>query len=453
MSKTRLLGAGEVRTLSREMSADTGASLQSMLSGRHTFHFDDRSTVVEPIDIVRWLSDHAPNSPVRLHLRNMLLNGVAASEARAAGSGPVALAVACELISSSGVVPLSDLEGRIREDGRALLEKSRRCQSEEALGVIAGYDRDGASISISRQALMMCSSNASLSVESEGERTRVLRVEGHTFPCSLAEVFQASARGASRKTLRDPRMLVIDGIVERMSELESVIGDCHVSRTPLVVFARGFDPDVQNTLGRNHELAGLQAYPIVVPFDELGANLLNDISVVCGADLISSLKGELVSSRRWADLQPVESVTISEGRVTIVNSRTSDDIRRQRRMLREKRGRALAQEVELIDRRLRCLMVSGVAVHLGSEMGSLTGIRRDRIGEHVRLFRSCSHSGIVSLSNIPRGPLSRALSPLSQRLAHIPAVALLVGIRAGLSTAQGVCSLGGMVYADRGDER
>lgn len=453
MGKIRLSDAGEVRALSRGLALDTGASLRSMAEGRHTFHFDDRSTVAGPIDIIRWASDHIPHDTRHLHLRNSLLSGVAAAEAHAPGSGPIALAVACELVARAGVVPLVESAAQARRDGLALLSRAQRCGSQEALGVTGGYDLDIVALSISRRALEMCSSNASLSVEVEGERTRVERVEGHSFPCSLAEVFAASARGALRRTLRDPRVLVVDGLVERMSELEGVIGDCHVSRTPLVVFARGFDPDVQNTLGRNHEQVGLQAYPIVVPFDELGANLLNDISVVAGADLVSSLKGELISSRRWDDLRPVASVALSGGRATVVNPSTEGDVRRQRRALREKRTRAISQELELIDRRLRCLMGSGVSVLLGTEMGSLTGIRRDRIGAHARLFRACAHGGIVPLSELPAGPISRALAPLSSRLSWVPAPALATGVRVGLSVAQGICSIGGMIYGDGGDGR
>lgn len=451
MGKVKLAGAGEVRVLARQVALDTQASLRHMVEGQHTFHFDDRSTVAAPVDIIRWASEHIPSSTRTLHLRNMLLNGVAAAEGRSAGSGPITLSVACELISGASVSPIESSIASVREAGTELLHRSRRCSSGEALSVISGYDADGLSLDITRDALKLCSSNASLSVESGAPLTRVEVVEGHSFPCQIPEVFQSSARLASRKTLRDPRVLVIDGIVERMSELEGVIGECHVSRTPLVVFARGFDPDVQNTLGRNFTHVGLQAFPIVVPFDELGANLLNDISIVTGADLISSLKGELVTSRRWSDLRPVVSIELSEGRVTVINEASSRDVRLQRRSLREKRLRAVSQEIDIIDRRLKCLMGSGVSISLGSEMGSLQGIRRDRIGANVRLFRSIARDGMAPISEAARGHLGSALSPLSSRLEWVPAGALATGIRTGISVAQGVCSVGGMVYADRRD--
>lgn len=451
MGKVKLAGAGEVQALARGVALDTQASLRHMVEGRHTFHFDDRSTVAAPIDIVRWASEHVPSSPGTLHLRNMLLNGVAASEGRSAGSGPVALSVACELISRAAVSPLGSSIASIREGVTGLLHRGHRCSSEEALSVVSGYDADGLSLDITGRALRLCSSNASLSIETGAVRTQVEVVEGHSFPCQIPDVFQSSARLSPRKTLRDPRVLVVDGIVERMSELEGVIGECHVSRTPLVVFARGFDPDVQNTLGRNFTHVGLQAFPVVVPFDELGANLLNDISVVTGADPVSSLKGELVTSRRWSDLRSVTSVELSEGRATVINGATSRDVRLQRRSLREKRLRAVAQEVEIIDRRLKCLMGSGVSISLGSEMGSLQGIRRDRIGANVRLFRSIARDGVAPISEVACGPLERALSPLCARLEWVPAGALVTGVRTGISVAQGVCSIGGLVYADRRD--
>jgi hypothetical protein len=424
-----------------------------MLRGDHNFFFGNRSVNVQPIDIVRWLSDHTPTASEILHIRNIVLSSVIEAERGCPGGGSIAILVANSILNRS--LGDSDVQSRVsalRLDGLVALSKSRRCRSEDAYRIMSEFDASPESLSISQQALRLCSSNASVTTieESETGQTRVETVTGHKFPCHLPDVFLSASRVSSQRVLVTPRVIVIDGMVERMSEIEGVSGGSYRSRTPLVIFARGYSADVQNTLGANFSSGHLVALPLCVPYDEMGANLLGDISVVCGANPISSLKGELVSSRTWDELEPVDRVEVSAHGVSIFNARSKEAIKGQRLRLREKRKHCAQPEVPIIDRRLQCLTGEGVLVRIGRDLGDSGGIIRDRIDSHVRIFRSIGNKGTINTSSLRElRSLSDTVRTLSLRHTQIPSAALVAGLRSGISSALSLAGVGGIVIHDQ----
>ena len=445
--KAHVATGSPVRSLILRVVRETDESLQDLLEGRHQFSFDNRSLVAQPIDIVRWLSEHVPSTKGTLHIRNVLLNSVISAEGRQPGSGCIALAVALEVASSRDRTLADEKTRRILQLTGDAFKGSRRISSEEAFETMRAYDSEPTTHLLAQQALMRCSSNASLSVEISGVQTGIRQVDGHTFPCQIPEVFLTATRFTGQRTLRDPRIVVIDGMVERMSEIEDIIGGAHVSQKPLLVFSRGFSPDVQNTLGRNYSTGHLLVFPFIVPYDELGANMLGDISVVCNADPISSFKGDLISSRMWKDLRPIDGVTISTTQVTIMNGSTVAEVHQHRRHIGDKRKSCAQVESELLDRRLQCLMGQGILVDIGSDVGNLAGLYKDRMGSHIRLFRSMSRQGVVDMQDLVPTSFKCYRSVLN-RLNRVPATSLATGVKSGIACARSLQNLGGIIYGD-----
>jgi hypothetical protein len=265
----------------------------------------------------------------------------------------------------------------------------------------------------------------------------------------VPEVFLAAARISNRRPLSGPRIIVVDGVVERMSEIEGIIGGSYTAQEPLILFARGFAADVQNTLGKNYSSGHLLVIPLVVPYDELGANLLGDISIVCGADLVSSFKGDLISARSWHDLKSISQAIITSSNVTLINPESTVAIKQRRKHLGDKRKTCAQLEEMIVDRRLQCLMGKGIQIEVGSEVGDLSGVYRDRIGSHIRIFRACARHGIVDLSSDIRHPIQTHHKSTLGRFNQVPAAALAVGVKSGIACAKSMQNLGGLVYGNK----
>lgn len=440
--KSHVATGASIGPLVLRVARETSESLQCLSAGQHQFSFENRSIVAQPIDTLRWLVEHVPSSKGVLHIRNILINAIETAELKQAGSGYIALTTALEISAHGDSFVAAQKADLISQAVKSALEKSYRVAQKDAFIVMSLYDYEPGTLGLVQEALEKCSSNASLSIETSGIETCIREINGNTFPCQVPEIFSAAVRFMEKRLLSGPRVIVIDGMVERMSEIENIIGGSHAAREPLVLFARGFAPDVQNTLGRNYSTGHLLAIPLVVPYDELGANLLGDISIVCGADSISSFKGDLISSRVWKDLRSVDSIAISPGCVSIVNEKTLTGVHRHRRQLGDKRKTCSSVEIDILDKRLQCLMGQGAVINVGRECGNLAGIYRDRIGSHIRIFRSIGRHGVVDVSGMKN---FRHYHLHMSRFARVPAAALAVGTKAGISAANSLQRLGGIV--------
>lgn len=441
--KSHVATGASVGSLTLRVVRDTSKSLEAFSEGKHQFAFENRSIVAQPIDTLRWLVEHIPASKGTLHVRNILINAVESAELRCAGSGYIALVTALEIVTYGDRAVATQKSELITRSVKNALDSSYRVTSKDAFDVMSLYDYEPATLGLARHAINSCSSNASLSIDVSENETCTKEINGNTFPCQMPEIFLTAVRLTGKRSLSGPRVIVIDGMVERMSEIENIIGGSHAAREPLILFARGFASEVQHTLGRNYSTGHLLAIPLVVPYDELGANLLGDISIVCGANPISSFKGDLISSRVWKDLQPVDTATISPGQVTIVNEKTLADVHRHRRQLGDKRKTCNSVETDVLDRRLQCLMGQGILVNIGKESGHLFGIYRDRVGSHIRIFRSIGRHGVVDMPDMGN---FRSYHSHMRRFIRVPAAALAIGTRSGVAAAKSLQNLGGIVY-------
>lgn len=434
----------------RSLSSD----LSKMLDGNHTFVFGNRSTVCQPIDVVRWLSEIHPGSSEGLHIRNIILSCLSDSEAAQGGSAVVCAASLSSNLGNrmlSGGVTHEELE----KDLRVLSSFSRRCSSENIKNLLSQLDNDSRSLKLAISAIDSCSSNSIIQVSSSGKSTQILKTLSYKFSIQSPETFCSSSSNTSY-IIRSPRVLSVDGFIESMSEIDGMVQESFASKTPLIIFARGFSDDVQNTLGVNCSHGHLKVVPVVVPYDYIGANLINDITVVCGADMVSTMKGEIISSRKWSDLLCIDSIDIdfSTGFCKIENEFTKNSVKIHRRNLRKKRQECTSpQELEIIDTRISSILGEGSCINLGEDLGDLKGIYRDRIGTHIRSYKSASKFGTVDLerdfTSLKTQFVRNSIKKLLETSKSYTSSSLIIGIRNSYSCINQINKIGGVIFCEK----
>jgi len=223
----------------------------------------------------------------------------------------------------------------------------------------------------------------------------------------------------------------------------------------LVIVARGFADDVQNTLGVNFSTGNLSIIPVVVHYDEFGANLVNDIAVVVGCDLVNSLKGDVISAINWDDILHVSSLSVNLKTMTmsISNDRTKNSVKRQRYHIKEKqKSKEGLYNSDVFDKRLACLMGQGVVITLGQDLGDQWGITKDRISSHLKIFRDASRFGLINidsiLDDVSNQGVRKSLMSIRKLSNIVISKALLVGIKIGFDSSQVISRVGGIVYVD-----
>lgn len=225
------------------------------------------------------------------------------------------------------------------------------------------------------------------------ERTKNLTVSveqvcGYTF--QIKPLISVSG------TFTLPKVAVIDGIVESVAEIHQLLEASHESKMPMLLFVRGAAPDVLNTLSVNWNRGTLRVVPVRVPFDETGINVLKDIAIVSGCDVISSAKGELISTVNYVDLPQVKEVSVWPDRISVLNPSSRDAVNSHVTYLRKRREDAIEDAlVELYDSRIRALSPNHVTIRICDDKGGT--VSSQAIDYMLRAVRSLIGHGSVEI--------------------------------------------------------
>ena len=164
--------------------------------------------------------------------------------------------------------------------------------------------------------------------------------------------------------LVQPRIFVIDGYIETVSEIHHLLEAASETKEAVVLFARGMSNDVIHTLRTNFDRGTIKVAGIIVPFDIDGINTVNDISIVTGANLISSTKGDIISSLKFNEAPRIESATIYSNNVIIQESKTKRAVATQISFLRQKRNDSKVDTGEIFNNRIKTLSPNQVVIRL-----------------------------------------------------------------------------------------
>jgi len=202
---------------------------------------------------------------------------------------------------------------------------------------------------------------------------------------------------SDRVSVNYPKLIFIDGIIESVAECHKIFQDSNEILTPYLVFARGFSGDVITTSVVNFQRNTAQVIPIEVPYDEVGCNALVDLATGFGSDVVSSLKGELISSLDLSQCPKIEKATAFINFVEL-ESLTNDMSRVVSRLSEKMKTASLAEE-EILRKRISSLGAGTLTIRVGKENKSLSGTSRDRIDYCIRYSMAALRSGVSSFFN------------------------------------------------------
>ena len=212
-------------------------------------------------------------------------------------------------------------------------------------------------------------------------------VQGYTFDLLCTTI-------SSRLEIEKPLFLPIDGFIESVSEINSLLISATETKIPLVIFARGFADDVISTLALNTAKETMTVIPVVVKFDLEGMNTLNDISVASGAQLISSAKGDLISSVKFNSLKSVESVALTKSSVVFVEKSTSQAVAGHVFMLHNKLASAVEGTHNLFEARIKSLTPNVVYLRIPQTLDAVRVTQS--IDVVLRMIKSMISHGVVN---------------------------------------------------------
>jgi len=336
-------------------------------------NFGDSSTVLLPSDCIRAVSELVPESAIR----NLLLKCLVDAESQSVGGAFAALSII------AGTKSQDEHFGK-----RFALENLKKSLSSMIGHVESNIVFDAVSIAGRRGKVMLDASDVQKTELTYG--TQVCRWKP---PQNFFE-----AVGQSKISVQNCKVIFIDGIIESVSECHKIFQSSYETKTPVVIFARGFSEEVIATAALNIKRQTAQIIPALIPFDEIGINALGDLASCFGSEAISSDKGQLISNLDISGCKMAERVTASLSATEIeFKSNMIDDVTRK---LSARLSNCDESQSNLIRQRINALGTGSVTIKIGSDKKSLAGLQRDRVDFGLRYVKACMSSGVIDFCGL-----------------------------------------------------
>lgn len=224
--------------------------------------------------------------------------------------------------------------------------------------------------------------------------------------------------------LHNCKSLLVDGIIEQVSEIHNLLERFSKEKEPLIIFALGFGGEVLQTLETNYKRGTLRVYPVQIPSEIDNINMLNDIQVVTGTRFISSLQGEIIQMADYDSLIPVDYLSLSKNKITIKNVATAHNVDVHATELRHRAMNADVNDLnQLLLKRIRALTAQYVNVRLAARSQQEHLQKREKMSQVLRYATSIINSGVYENAyNVDNSGFLNTLNRLPHRYLSINAL-------------------------------
>jgi len=228
----------------------------------------------------------------------------------------------------------------------------------------------------------------------------VEKTQGYNFALSPQKQFLTNGLWEQH----DVKVLLVDGIVERVSEIDRIITRAFDTKEPLVFVAKGFSEEVVATLKANFDRNNLNIIPVLVNENLESINILSDIASVCGTDIVSVMKGDMLSFVNIDELKPVQKIKLELGRITIEEIKTRDRVSKHLQNLLTKRidNQNIYDIADILDKRIKCLTSNTTTIRLPLLDELTAQTFRAQTDICLRGTKSLLNNGLVTLKDISK---------------------------------------------------
>lgn len=270
---------------------------------------------------------------------------------------------------------------------------------EEVLDVLRALIDDRVVVSMLCTALSLSTQSTKFSIGiSSSSKRLVILTDGYTFT--------AKSLLKTKAELGNSVIACIDGFVESIGEIHHLLETLSQSSAKCVLFVRGMSDDVLNTLKVNNDRKTLCVHPFLVPFDPENVNTLVDVAISSGTDVVSTTKGDLISSVDFSKLGRVERCIVSGDTVKFTNSSTKKRVDEHVASLKKKLEER-QELVHVLSRRLKSLTSSCIDILIPDDMSFFS--TSSSIDEGIRVI-----SSVIDGSYDPAGIAVRTLESFNR---------------------------------------
>ena len=234
--------------------------------------------------------------------------------------------------------------------------------------------------------------------EAKGTETTVEVVEGMQFDRGYISPYFVTNSEKMECEMDSPFVLLYDKKISNLQEMLPILEAVAQTGRPLLIIAEDVDNEALATLVVNRLRGSLKICAVKAPgFGDRRKEMLEDIAVLTGGNVISEVKGMQLKQATINDLGTAEKITVNKDNTTIVNGAGSKEA------IDARVGQIKAQiettnseyDKEKLQERLAKL-AGGVAVlYIGAPSEVEMKEKKDRVDDALSATRAAIAEGIV----------------------------------------------------------
>jgi chaperonin GroEL (HSP60 family) len=277
--------------------------------------------------------------------------------------------------------------------------------------------------------------------------------------------FMLGNSSVKRWDRREVKMLVVDGLIEKVSEIDQILNMAHKTEQPLAIIAHGFSEEVVATCKSNNDAGRFDVIPIRMHHDLSSINIIRDIGVVCGTTPVTHLLGQLLSTVKWEELGVVDRVVVTPQNTTIECAKSHMAVLSHVKDLVARRySSGVVEDIRnLLDERLVSLVGHSVILNLPQVNSIEEDFIRVKIDLCLRNVKTILNYGTVNITNVVedyhiKGGIEYSLENMlinsignsiryfsSESLPDLPSLSVILGILLSGKTCLRLASTTGVV--------
>jgi len=284
----------------------------------------------------------------------------------------------------------------------------------------------------------------------ELKRDKSLRVEVDEGVVVSASIHpQFAARVSSFLRLEDCKVVVIDGAVTSVGELNRLLVRANESKLKIAIFASQFSDEVLNTLVVNWQQGKLIVVPAIFNEDLDDINQVRDLASTAGVIPISTDVGNSLSSLDIDEVKEMKGVIFDNIRKQCEIILDTDSLGRVLTLRAELQTKRSKEEVEdikdVLASRLTKLTSRKTTIYIPCESDEF-GLVKDRAASLFTFVKCCANEGVIHTHEIYKDV---GASTLPQLPIFLPAYSAHLSILKAITDCEQIHKIGALILVDR----
>lgn len=251
----------------------------------------------------------------------------------------------------------------------------------------------------------------------------------------LIEFDQDFLLGKNSLSREDYKYIIIDGYIDKVSEIYHLLEEANQTKEPYIIFCKGMSEEVKSVVIKNLMRKTIDVLPISLKTNEENVNVLNDIASCHDNEVVSSFKGDTISSAVRRKLSRGKYIKISNNNI-ILKYKNNKTRKRQLSYLNKKIKNLNDHDPnkEFVNKRIKNLNSKKISIFLGKDINKK---QEQQLGSLIK-----------NLKNVKRGIVKSKDS--SEYICYTD---LVICVNKFLSILKSIHQIGGALALEKNENR